>query len=105
MSDQKSANTFTRRRFGVLAAAGAAATALVAQDVQLLNASSKRLAPGSFQRPLVPDTPAFDESLEFTCRDVAPRVQPFLMSRVRLLPNNVYFDSQEWNCGYMVRLE
>jgi DUF1680 family protein len=26
------------------------------------------------------------------------------MSQVRLLPNNVYFDSQEWNRGYMARL-
>ena len=27
------------------------------------------------------------------------------MSQVRLLTNNVYFDSQEWNRGYMARLE
>ena len=105
MSDQKNANRLTRRRFGVLAAAGAAATALVAQDVQRRDASPTRLAPGSFQRPLVPDTPAFDGPLEFTRLDTVPRVQPFPMSRVRLLPNNVYFDSQEWNRGYMARLD
>src|SRR6516165_4457566 len=105
MSDQKNANTLTRRRFGVLAAAGAAATALVAQYVQRRDASSTRPAPGSIQRPLVPDTPAFDGPIEFTRRDIAPRVQPFPMSQVRLLPNNVYFDSQEWNRGYMARLE
>ena len=104
MSDQTNTITLTRRRFGVLVAAGAAATALVAQEVQQPNAASTRLAPGSFQRPLVPDTPAFDGPLEFTRRDVAPRVQPFPMSQVRLLPNNVYFDSQEWNRGYMARL-
>src|SRR5215470_15825032 len=104
MSDQKNANTLTRRRFGLVAAAGAAATALFAQDVQQRDASSTRLAPGSFQRPLVPDTPAFNGPLEFTRRDVAPRVQPFAMSQVRLLPNNVYFDSQEWNRSYMARL-
>src|SRR5579871_4405207 len=105
MSDQKNANTLTRRRFGVLAAAGAAATALVAQDIQQRDTSSTRPAPGSVQRPLLPDRPAFDGPLEFTRSDVAPRVQPFPMSRVRLLPNNVYFDSQEWNRGYMARLE
>ena len=105
MSDRKNVNTLTRRRFGVLAAAGAAATALVAQDIHQQDASSPRPAPGSVQRPLVPDTPAFDGPLEFTRLDVAPRVQPFPMSRVRLLPDNVYFDSQEWNRGYMARLE
>lgn len=105
MSDQKNANTLTRRRFGVLAVASAAATGLVAQGVQQRDASSTRLAPGSFQRPLVPDTPAFNGPLEFTRLDVAPSVQPFPMSQVRLLANNVYFDSQEWNRGYMARLE
>ena len=104
MSDQTNASSLTRRRFGVLAVAGAAATALSAQEVQQPNAASTRLAPGSFQRPLVPDTPAFDAPLDFTRRDVAPRVQPFPMSQVRILPNNVYFDSQEWNRGYMGRL-
>src|SRR5215813_1653647 len=104
MSDQTNSSGVTRRRFGVVAAASAA-TMLVAQDVQQPNPASTRLAPGSFQRPLVPDTPAFDAPLEFTRRDVAPKVQPFPMSQVRLLPNSVYFDSQEWNRGYMSRLD
>ena len=104
MSDQGSATTLTRRRFGVLIAVGAASAPLVTQDVQQPNAASTRLAPGSFQRPLVPDTPAFDGPLEFTRAHVAPKVQPFPMSQVRLLPNNLYFDSQEWNRGYMARL-
>ena len=104
MSDQTNARTLSRRQFGVMVAAGAAATALVGQEVQQPNAASTRLAPGSFRQPLVPDTPAFDGPLEFTRRDVAPKVQPFPMSQVRLLPNNVYFDSQEWNRGYMARL-
>ena len=100
MSDQTNARTFSRRHFGVMVAAGAAATALVGQEVQQPNAASTRLAPGSFQRPLLPDTPAFDGPLEFTRRDVAPRVQPFPMSQVRVLHNNVYFDSHEWNRLY-----
>src|SRR5215467_1439955 len=90
MSDQKKSNTFTRRRFGVFAVVGAAATALGAQDVPQSNPTSTRPAPGSFRLPLVPDTPAFDGPLEFTRRDVAPKVQAFSMSQVRLLPNNVY---------------
>lgn len=102
MSDQK--DGLTRRRFGLLVAAGAAATGLAAQEVPQPNPSPTRLAPGFFRRPLLPDTPAFEGPLEFTRRDVAPRVQPFPMSQVRLLPNNVFFDSQEWNRGYMGRL-
>ena len=104
MSQQKDATTLTRRHFGVLVLAGAA-TGLVAQEVQQQpNAPSTRPAPGSFQRPLVPDTPAFNPPLEFSLKEIPPRVQPFPMSQVRLLPNNVYFDSQEWNRGYMGRL-
>src|SRR5262245_41791090 len=105
MNDQANANTLTRRRFGVLVAAGAAATGIVAQEVQKPNASSTRMAPRSFERPLVPDTPAFDGPLEFTHQDVAPKMQPFPMSQVRLLSNNVYFASQEWNRGYITRLK
>ena len=105
MSDQTNASVLSRRHFGFLVAAGAAATALGGQQVQQPNAASTRLAPGSFGRPLVADTPAFDAPLEFTRREVVPRVQPFPMSQVRLLPNNVYFDSQEWNRGYMARLQ
>ena len=104
MSDQTNPRTLSRRHFGVLVAAGAAAIALVGQEVQQPNAASTRVAPGSFLRPLVPDTLAFDGPLEFTRRDVAARVQPFPMSQVRLLPNNVYFDSHEWNRDYMARL-
>ena len=66
MSDQTRAFTLSRRQFGVMVAAGAAATALVGQEVQQPNAASTRLAPGTFQRPLVPDAPAFDGPLEFT---------------------------------------
>src|SRR5215510_9575098 len=55
MSDQPKTGPITRRRFGILAAASAAATALTAQEVQHPNAPSTRLAPGSFQRPLVTD--------------------------------------------------
>src|SRR5215471_17893175 len=105
MNDQTNAGILSRRRFGFLVAAGAAATALGGQQVQQPNGASTRLAPGSFERPLVPDTPAFDGPLEFTRRNVVPRVQPFPMSQVRLLPNNVCFDSQEWNRGYMARLQ
>src|ERR1700751_1701742 len=104
MSDRTNTGALSRRHFGFLVA-GAAATAFGGQEVQQPNAPATRLAPGSFGRPLVPDTPAFNAPLEFARRDIAPRVQPFKMNQVRLLPNNVYFDSQEWNRGYMARLQ
>src|ERR1700731_4073283 len=48
MSDPTNARTLSRRQFGVLAAAGAAATALVGQEIQQPNVAPTRLAPGSF---------------------------------------------------------
>jgi DUF1680 family protein len=85
----------TRRAFGaVLAATGAAA----AQQ----NAAPP--APGNFRRPMAPETPAFESSLEFSRNDVAGKAEPFPMRQVRLLPNSVFHDAQEWNRGYMQRL-
>src|SRR5262245_60265975 len=83
----------TRRTFTGLVAGAAA----FAQE-------SARPAPGNFRRPLVADTPPFDGKLEFRRSDVATKVQPFPMQQVRLLPNNIYADAQEWNRGYMSRL-
>src|SRR5215467_1702213 len=84
----------TRRTFAGLFAA---TTTALAQD-------TPRPAPGNFRRPLVPDTPPFDGKIEFRRSDVAVKVQPFPMQQVRLLPNNIYADAQEWNRGYMSRL-
>ena len=55
-------------------------------------------------RPLVPEVPPFSEPLKFTAKRVVPRVEPFPMSQVRLLPGTVFHDAQEWNRGYMARL-
>ena len=44
MSDQTNARTLSRRQFGVMVVAGAAATAVVGQEVQQPNAASTRLA-------------------------------------------------------------
>jgi DUF1680 family protein len=53
---------------------------------------------------LVPDTPAFGGAIAFTRARVEPKVNPFPMSQVRLLPGSVYHEAQEWNRGYMARL-
>jgi DUF1680 family protein len=89
---------FSRRTFGALLTA-AAATAQ--QQTQNQNPP----APGNFQRPLVPDTPAFEGPIEFTRRIVPPKAEPFPMPAVRLLPGSVFYEAQEWNRGYMARLE
>jgi DUF1680 family protein len=64
-----------------------------------------RPAPGVFRRPLVPDTPPFEESVEFSRSDVPPRAERFPMTQVRLIPKGEYFQAQEWNRGYISRLD
>src|SRR5215469_15517464 len=91
-------NTMTRRGFAALVA-GAAAAASVADQQTTAPASS--LPRGT----LAPDTPAFGVPLEFAFRRASPRVEPFPMQQVRLLPVSVYHEAHEWNRGYMSRLE
>ncbi len=89
-----------RRDFGALLAwPGVAAPPALSQT------STPRQAPGNFSRPLSPDTAAFESKLEFTANGVTPRAEPFPMAQVRLLPNSVYHDAQEWNRSYMARLD
>jgi uncharacterized protein len=93
----------SRRTFGaLLAATGPAAAALAAQ--QSTPTTPGPPAPGNFRRPLAPETPAFEGTLEFSRRKVTSRAEPFSMPQVRLLPGSVYHDAQEWNRGYMERL-
>jgi DUF1680 family protein len=118
------ARRVSRRSFGALLAASGAAlpAALLAHHTQAQERTqtqtppsppapaSRRpdpdaLAPGQVRRrPLVAETPAFDGPLAFTRRDVTPRVEAFPMTQVRLLPDNVFHDAQEWNRGYMRRI-
>ena len=98
MSDRVHADQWSRRSFGALLTAAPAAVALA----QAQNPAPP--APGNFRRPLAPETPAFEGTLEFTRRRVAPKAEPFPMAQVRLLPGSIYHDAQEWNRGYMQRL-
>jgi DUF1680 family protein len=103
MDDSGHSLPITRRDLGViLAGTSGAASTLLAQDNPQ---SPERPAPGSWQRPLVADTPAFHGPLEYSRSDVTPKASPFPMAQVHLLPNNTYHDSQEWNRGYMSRLD
>jgi hypothetical protein len=97
--NKSSSDSVSRRKFGAfLAASGAVVPALVAQQ------AAPPPAPGNFRRPLAPDVPPFDGKLEFTRKDVPLKAEPFPMNQVRLLPDSVYRDAQEWNRGYMARL-
>jgi DUF1680 family protein len=90
----------SRRGFGAVMAG--AATAASGRAQQQPNTAP---TPGLPRRVLAPDTPAFEGPLEFAWKRVPMRAEPFRMHQVRLLPNSVYSDAQEWNRGYMARLE
>ncbi|HEX3747383.1 MAG TPA: beta-L-arabinofuranosidase domain-containing protein [Bryobacteraceae bacterium] len=83
MHSDKQNPKLTRRGFGALV--GGAGVALAQQ-----------------RREPTPDP--FDAPIEFARKDVAPKVRPFDMTQVRLLPGSMFHDAQEWNRGYMSRL-
>lgn len=97
----------SRRRFGTLVALSPVAVraSAFAQQTGHGERPSDRPAPGSFRRPLVPETPAFEGTLEFRRGKVTPKAEPFPMSRVRLLPGSLFSKAHEWNRGYMARLD
>jgi len=92
----------SRRRFSALVAASPAAPTLMAQQT----APSAAPNPNTSQqrRGTIPETPPFQGTIEFTRGDVPLRAEPFPMSQVRLL-QSFYQEAQEWNRGFMARLE
>src|SRR5690348_3976002 len=102
MSDLGKSTPLSRRHFGALLVTAAASSAGAQQNPQ--TSPPVPAAPGNFNRPIAPDTPAFDGTLEFTHKTVTPKVQAFPMSQVKLLEGSIFHDAQEWNRGYMSRL-
>jgi DUF1680 family protein len=97
----------TRRNFAAaLAASGAAAPALLAQQATQ-PATPPAAAPnpntGQQRRGTMPEIPPFQEPLTFNRHDVPAKVEPFPMTQVRIL-GGAYKDAQDWNLGYMNRL-
>src|SRR5262252_7824717 len=88
-----------RRSFGAVLAGAVAAGAGRAQQQTSTTPASSLPA-----RPLAADKPAFEGLLEFASKPVTLRAEPFPMRQVRLLPNPLYSDAQEWNRDYMSRL-
>ena len=102
MSSTIKSSRISRREFGARLAAGAALGLPAADRILAANPQQPDYVPPP--RPLVPEVPPFSEPLKFTAKRMVPRVEPFPMSQVRLLPGTVFHDAQEWNRGYMARL-
>ena len=90
-----SENRFTRRSF----AAALSATPLLAQQP-----TAAPPPPQQQRRGPRPEVPPFQAPIEFTRKDVAPKVRPFALNQLKLLAG-AYHDAQEWNRGYMRRLD
>src|SRR3954452_585862 len=109
MKNNSESQRLNRRRFaGILAAAGAAAPSILGQEPSPSVPSQRpRRGPNSIlapqQRGTVPEAPPFREPLTFTRSDIAPKVEPFPMTQVRVL-GGPYKQVQDWNRGYMQRL-
>ena len=117
MKQHSKLNPLDRRQFAsLLAGAGALAPALLGQEAVHEPAGQKpppppqnepaRGAPNTSQqrRGTLPEMPPFEETITFTRYEVAPNVRPFPMAQVRVL-GGPYKLAQEWNLGYMHRLE
>ena len=100
-----------RRRFAaVVTASTAAAPVLLAQQqtpppqaAPNPNTSVQQEQARRFAPPPEPTAP-FDEPIEFSKQAARPKVEPFPLSQVRLLAGP-FHDTQEWNRGYMARLD
>src|ERR1700735_1512367 len=94
MDEPKKNGALSRRSFAAAFAAGP----LLAQQ------APAPAPPANDQRHgTAAEIPPFQETLEFTRRDVPAKVLPFAMTDVRLLPGP-FQEAMEWNRGYMQRL-
>jgi len=110
MTNWKKSNSVSRRSFAAVLAGTGAAAPLLAQQITPQTAPPATPAAGlptqgaSPQRPdRPPEIPPFQDPIEFSRHDVAPKLRSFAMTQVRLLPGP-FQEAQEWNRGYMSRL-
>ncbi len=113
MSKQCFGHRLNRRGFAkVLAATPAAAPLLFAQQQPAQTAPAGPPNPNTTiqqqqqrGRTAPPEVKPFDSPIEFSRSFVAPKARAFPMTQVRLLPGSTFHDAQEWNRGYMARLD
>jgi uncharacterized protein len=98
-------NRLSRRQFGGLVAAGAAAPLAAAAQGPPQRPSGQLDGAPPPQRRMVPEEPPFGPNLQLAMNPIARQAEPFPMTAVRLLPNNVFHDHLEWNRAYMQRLD
>lgn len=84
---------FSRRKFALAVAAGTGAAAAAANP-----------APAPKRRGFPPETPPFGETIVFTRKVVAPRVEAFPITDVRLGPGP-FKDAREADRGFLTRLD
>jgi hypothetical protein len=103
MSRDNKTKDLSRRKFAV--ALTAAPALLAQQPAQQTPAPAGAPNPNTSQprRGPAPEVPPFEAPIQFTRQDVPPKVQPFAMTQVKLLPS-IYTEVAEWNRGYMQRL-
>jgi DUF1680 family protein len=102
MSAPKETKGISRRGVVALLGAGAAAPALVAQQQGTAQNPPATVEPPRRREP-PPEVPPFQAPIEFTRKDVRPKVEPFPMTQVRVLAGP-FAEVQEWNRAYMHRL-
>ena len=96
-------DVLSRRGFGALLTAAAGGSELAAQQSPAPPpAAPNTAAPRRTGPP--PEVPPFEGTIQFARKDAPFKARPFPMAQVRLLPG-IYKDAQEWNRGYMHRLD
>jgi DUF1680 family protein len=106
MNDSAKPNQLSRRGFGgLMAAAGAAVPAALAQQTTTPAAAPNpnTSVQQEHRRGPRPEVPPFGEVIEFQRADVKLKLEPFPMSQVRVTGGPLK-DAQQWNRGYMSRL-
>ena len=90
----------SRRGFAAIVAG---AGTLAAQQPAAPPNPNTSLQPQERRQGTLEEVPPFQDPIQFTRNPVAPKVQAFPMTQVRLLPGP-FLEAADWNRGYMNRL-
>ena len=98
-----SSDVLSRRGFGALLTAAAGVSELAAQQSPAPPPAAPNTAAPRRNGP-PPEVPPFEGTIQFARKDAPFKARPFPTDQVRLLPG-IYKNAQEWNRGYMHRLD